>query len=160
MQLKKEGFSWTVWVKAKQPLGHIAPIFETRNGATETPHLWFFPSSNADQVILNLRPPNHVSTLLRNEFITRVNSTHRDQWRHIAAVYDYVNGGRVYLNGLLWPIAVEVMTTTGIGDATSLHLGYRPGAEIHTFEGAFACAMVFEKALSEEEVKQVMDACP
>lgn len=116
--------------------------------------LYLYPSKNRDQITLSQKV----------EAKTIVNDTNKFDWRHITAIYlGETNRYAFYLNGTVWPIfniktVTEYSVPTVIPDY--INLGYYAWTSSHTYKGSMACITFFEKALTQQEVQNLMENCP
>lgn len=142
-------FTMLVWVKTED-VAKVMPIIQGSAGANDKIQFWFYPSSNQDQILLGQK----------KTFLSTINGQGRLHWRHLAALVD-VNTYAAFLNGSSWQLPTP-NSHGRHGMPEILGLGYPPQSPPNAkyFQGSMACAAVFERVLSSEEIRSFMNFCP
>ena len=143
-------FTLSLWMKS-DPGSFHAPIIEGWNTDTKKYafHVWL------------------VSSLSDNRFHFQISSKRiwarstvygykKAAWRHLAAIYKGPGKFSLYLNATALPIT-KLKTSVWKSTPNVINIGHR-GSRI--FKGSMACISIFERALTQEEVRTLMQICP
>jgi hypothetical protein len=145
------GFTLTAWINPSS-ISHLNPIFEWNSGDSITApgaHFYIFPDGS-----------------LYANFTDADGGWHRIQssaglvttetFQHVAVTYEKASGqATLYYNGVM--VARQRMENLAPMTAYDLHLGRRPPTqgETYNFEGLLDEAAIYNRALSEEEIKAI-----
>lgn len=137
-----------VWVKT-DAVSALLPMLDGWNKPKNTYacHFWFYPSKNRDQLQWSA---NHF-------LLTTINGTDRLEWRHVAVTYAGGSQYTFYLNANPWPIWVTIVGTLDRVNPDVINFGHRDDSHLR---GSMACISIFEKALTQAEIRTLMVNCP
>lgn len=142
-------FTITMWIKTDNRTGTMALIDTKKKNNDYNFHFWFYSSNFQDQLYVNL--PRRVWS--------RINKSDRLNWRHVACKHLGQSKFSFYLNGNEWPISHQEGPTP-IHEISVMSIGRRPTfTEKLRFYGSMACVMIFDRALTADEIKNVRSLC-
>lgn len=140
-------FSLAVWVKIKDESVPM-PIFEWKSDTGVD--FWFYPSNVQDQLQLYLAKGH--------EYNSKKNNSMRLSWRHVAAVYKKAGDVQFYFNAHSLGVLSSTTKTLRVDQPNQFNLG-RFSSEDRFF-GSMACLTIYERALTQAEVRLLMNECP
>lgn len=143
-------FTITSWVKTDTSVTKDFPILEGLPQGT-APDFAFSPSKNQDQLRMAPRFEVHA-------YISALNATGKQFWRHVAAVYKGFKDVQFYLNGSSFGPTLNSYNQDEILLPERQKFGNKISAK--QFLGTFACLTIHEKALSQAEIEALMAVCP
>lgn len=146
-----QAFTFAVWMKvADVSVKHPIPILEGRpNGCLDW---WFWPSYGYDQMLLSL---SYTTTnWVDYHSVSKLNRTRRAFWRHLAVTFERIDNFHFYMDG--WPIGVlrRKLADQKVSQPDTIELFS------FSFRGSIACVTIYERVLTVEEVRTLMDTCP
>lgn len=148
-------FTMMLWLKTddmKGPLSILNGRPINTDKSSFTTRMWFWKTDCQDRVTFSNR----------HTLKTKKNETGRLNWRHISGVYEGDKHYTVYLNGTRWPNESLSDEDANIDlRLEKINIGFHTDSETqYHFRGAMSCIAIFERALSEERIKEVMSSCP
>ena len=145
-------YTIAVWIKTIVTGSYRAEVLEGYpQGSLD---LWFWPSYDLDQI--ELGPYHHKGQIYR----TMKNGNGASEWRHIAVSYESVSKVQMYLNGSSWALETSASGSRTVYQPDYFCLWQQCGRANQGLRGSMACLTIYERALSQNEVRAVMDACP
>lgn len=140
-------FTITMWVKTDDRV-QVMPIIESYGKSNARNFLfWFWSSRYQDQLFIS-EPRTAYTT---------INKSDRLNWRHLTCKHRGASKFSFYLNGNEWPLVHEE-NPTPIKEMEIIYIGLRLKTN-QRFYGNMACLMIFDKALTADEIKRVSSLC-
>lgn len=136
------------WVKTDTSVVHNLPII-LGNFKNYFPFFRFLP--NQDQLRF---APNYN----KHRYLSPVNDTGKQFWRHVAVVYRGFKDVHFYLNGSSFGQTIIEKEHDEINLPKRLYLGNDQNDD--AFIGAMACVTIHESALTQAGVVALMSLCP
>ena len=174
-------FSYSAWIKTPAPTGGAASVFNLNGGDANIGNFNFIieSQSNADSLALKPYLRNSTSTWQGQDLYTRKKTNSTDKWIHVVSTYNKTTSVMtLYVNGLLVNTGIKYggpLPTVGsqpllgaltfvnmnkfyIGAWEPLVTGVAPSSWMAYYSGMIDELRIYNKALSDTEVKALYDA--
>ena len=147
----KPGVTLAAWVKLDENSTGFDGIISQDSGGCCDNRILLHPDTKAPYINLSEHSDRHLTSSPPFEI---------DEWMHVAMTGEDIDGeaeANVYVNGVLLDESPEIFPEMDDGSEWSTYLGAGEGGTAHLLTGALDDVRVYEGALNQDEIKELLN---